>query len=84
MKPSTADLGERILSILAPGASRDLLDALTRSDEDRTTLIARLHLRADGEWLAELLMDVESDPDDLVRLRLIDAERVRGGHSDAG
>jgi hypothetical protein len=66
-------LGERIIGILGPGASRGLLDALTRSDEDRAELIARLHLRADGEWLAELLMDIESDSDGVVRLSLIGA-----------
>ena len=59
-------LGEQILAILGPGGSRELLDVLTRPEADRATLIGRLNLRADGEWLAELLMDVESDPDDLV------------------
>ena len=66
-------LGEQILAILGPNGSRELLDVLTRPEADRATLIARLHQRADGEWLAELLMDIESDPDDSVRLRLIDA-----------
>ncbi|MEO8424000.1 MAG: hypothetical protein ABI595_08810 [Actinomycetota bacterium] len=45
--------------------------ALTRSDVDRAALIGRLHQRANGEWLAELLIDLEED--EPARLYLIDA-----------
>ena len=65
----------RSVAILGPGGARELLDVLTRPEADRAALIGRLNQRADGEWLAEVLMDVESDPDDIVRLRLIDALR---------
>jgi hypothetical protein len=53
-----------------------LLDVLPRSDGDRAALIGRLHQREDAGWLAELLMDIESDPDDLTRLNLIEALRA--------
>ena len=66
-------LGQQILSIFGPDGSRELLDLLTRPGADRAALIGRLNQRADGQWLAEVLMDVESDPDDIVRLRLIEA-----------
>jgi hypothetical protein len=33
----------------------------------------RLHLREDAAWLAELLIEIESNPDDLTRLELIGA-----------
>jgi hypothetical protein len=44
---------------------------LTRPEADRATLIGRLSLRTDAEWLAELLIDLEED--ELARLRLIEA-----------
>jgi hypothetical protein len=67
------DLGRRIVAVLGEPASRELLDLLTRSDADRAALIGRLHVRDDAAWLAELLIEIESDPDDLTRLRLIGA-----------
>jgi hypothetical protein len=57
-------------------AARELLDVLTRSDIDRATLIGRLNQREDASWLAELLIDIESDPDDITRLELIRALRA--------
>ena len=45
---------------------------LTRSEEDRAALIGRLSQRDDTTWLAELLLEIETDPDDITRLRLID------------
>jgi hypothetical protein len=65
-------LGEQIVAILGPGGSRELLDILTRPEADRA-LIGRLSQCADGERLAEVLMDVESDPDGITRLRQIAA-----------
>ncbi len=53
-----------------------MLDVLTRSDAYRAALIGRLHLREDAAWLAELLMDIESDPDDIARLQMIGALRA--------
>ena len=73
-------MGPRIVLKLGEGAVRELLDVLKRSPEDRAALIGRLCGRSDGRWLAEALMDIEEDPDDLVRLRLIaELERMFGG-----
>lgn len=58
---------------LGEPAARELLDAITRSDSDRAVLIGRLFARADGEWLAELLMDLEGEEGERARLQLIDA-----------
>jgi hypothetical protein len=56
-------------------AARELLDAITRSDAERTALIGRLHVRADGTWLAELLMDLEGEEGELARLKLAESLR---------
>jgi hypothetical protein len=64
-------IGAVVVDQLGEGAARELLDVLKRSPEDRATLIGRLYGRSDARWLAEALMDIEEDPDDLVRLRLI-------------
>jgi hypothetical protein len=37
---------------------------------NRAALIARLHVRDDAAWLAELLMDLEDDVGEIARLRL--------------
>jgi hypothetical protein len=51
-----------------------LLDVLTRSDPYRAALIGRLAPpRADGEWLAEVLTDLEVD--EVARLHMIEALR---------
>jgi hypothetical protein len=67
------DLGSRIVTALGEPAARELLDVLTRPDADRAALIGRLHQRDDTTWLAELFMDIDSDPDDITRLKLIGA-----------
>lgn len=69
------DLGPRIVDALGEPAAHELLDVLTRSDADRAALIGRLHQREDAAWLAELLIDIESDPDDITRLQVIEALR---------
>jgi hypothetical protein len=38
----------------------------------RPALIGRLSQRDDTTWLAELLIEIETDPEDLTRPRLID------------
>jgi hypothetical protein len=65
------DLGARIVAAIGEPAARELLDALTRTNAERAALIGRLHAREDAAWLAELLVDIESDPDDITRLELI-------------
>jgi hypothetical protein len=73
-------MGPRIVRELGEGAARELLDVLKRSPDDRASLIGRLYERPESRWLAEALMDIEQDPDDLVRLRLIaELERMFGG-----
>ncbi|MDP9223871.1 MAG: hypothetical protein M3P18_08445 [Actinomycetota bacterium] len=69
------DLGTRIVAALGEPAARELLDVLTRPDAGRAALIGRLHQRDDTGWLAELLMDIESDPDDIRRMQIIEALR---------
>jgi hypothetical protein len=48
---------------------------LTRSDSDRAALIGRLSRRDDMVWLADLLIEVESDPDGITRMEIADALR---------
>lgn len=72
-------LGEQIVAILGVPAATELLEVLNRSHEDRAHLIGRLLARDDTTQLAEALIEVESDPDEITRLRLIDAlERALG------
>jgi hypothetical protein len=75
---TVVDLGSRIVGALGPGAAQDLLDALTRSEVERSKLIGRLHVRDDAARLAELLIDIEVD--EPIRLQVVDAlERVIDG-----
>lgn len=64
-----------MVDALGEPAARELLDAITRPDADRAALIGRLYARADGEWLAELLMDLEGEEGERARLQLTDALR---------
>ena len=48
---------------------------LTRTEADRAALIDRLSQREDARWLAEMLIDIESDPEDITRLQMIGALR---------
>jgi hypothetical protein len=68
------DLGSRIVAALGEPASRELLGVLaSRDDAGRAALIGRLYQRDGTTWLAELLMDIESDPDDITRLQIVEA-----------
>jgi hypothetical protein len=67
----TERLGSRIIATLGEPASRELLDVLTRPDADRAALIGRLSRRDDAAWLAELPIEVESDPDDISRMVVV-------------
>ncbi len=69
------DIGDRVVSALGTEAARELLDVLTRPEEERAALIGRLSLRDDASWLAELLIDLEVD--ELARLQLAEAIRRR-------
>jgi len=69
------ELGRRIVGVLGIPGARELLDVLTRSPENKASLIGRLYSRADATWLAEVLTEIESDPDDLARIQLTEALR---------
>jgi hypothetical protein len=69
------DLGSRIVSALGEHAARELLNVLTRTDADRAALIGQLHTRDDASWLADLLIEIESDPDDITRMRVVEGLR---------
>lgn len=68
-------VGARATSMLGTLAVEELLEAFEKSEEDRAALIGRLYVRDEARWLAELLIEIEEDPDDLVRLNLIAALR---------
>ncbi len=68
------DLGERIVGILGEGASRDLLSAITRPQDERAALIGRLYVRDETTWLAEMLTDIETD--EPLRLQMAEALRL--------
>jgi hypothetical protein len=68
--------GQRIVAILGVPAATELLEVLNRPEEERAHLIGRLLARDDTTEFAETLIEVESDPDDITRLRLIDARNV--------
>jgi hypothetical protein len=62
---------------LGRAAASEPLDVLEWSDKDRAALIARLHVRDDAAWLAELLIDLEDDVGEFARLRLLHELRAR-------
>jgi hypothetical protein len=49
----------RYADAIGPDGRARLLRILEASDEDRAAVIGRLHLRADGELLEELLIELE-------------------------
>jgi hypothetical protein len=63
------DISRRIIAAISEDGARVLLDLLTRPEAERAALIGRVGQHADGEWLAELLMDFEVDEG--ARLHLI-------------
>jgi hypothetical protein len=69
------DVGERVVAALGESGARELLEVLERSDAERAEPVGRLHARDEARWLAELLMELEDDVGEVVRLRLIDAVR---------
>ena len=68
-------VGARVVAALGEASARELLNILKRSDADRAALIGRLHVRDAAAWLAELLIDMEDDVGEIVRVRLIDELR---------
>ena len=55
----------RLLELLGERACIELLEVLERPESERPTLIGQLYASERGQVLAEVLTDVETDPDDL-------------------
>ena len=67
------EIATRIVAAVGEAGARELLDVLARPEADRAALIGRLAVRDDGEWLAELLIDLEVD--EVARLNMVEALR---------
>lgn len=67
-------IGEQVIQAVGHGAAAELLDAITRPEADRAALIGRLSSRDDDEWLAEVLMDLETD--EPAQLQMAEALRL--------
>jgi hypothetical protein len=57
--PDVIDGLDRVLDKLGPEPCSALLRMLEAPEEERAALIGRLHQRADGELLKELLIELE-------------------------
>ena len=62
MDPNAIAAGWDIMKPLGPDRARTLLEVLELPDDERWAFISRMFVRDDGEWLAEVLADVESGP----------------------
>lgn len=69
------EIGRRVVELLGEPAAVELLAVLELPEAERATLIGAVYHREGGQVPAELLADVEADPDDLALLRLIGALR---------
>ena len=67
-------IGVGIVGAVGRGGATELLDAITRSDADRAALMGRLSSRDDAHWLAEILIDLETD--EVARLQLVEGLRL--------
>ena len=67
------ELGQSVINSLGVAGAEQLNDILTRSYTDRAELIGRLYSREDGQWLAEMLMDLEGDEGEPARLLLAES-----------
>ena len=63
--------GWDLVKALGPDRARTLLEVLELPDDERWAFISRMFVRDDGEWLAEVLADVEQDLTGKTRERLI-------------
>jgi hypothetical protein len=50
---------DRYVAAIGPGPRATLLRLLEAPEEERAEFIGRIHIRADGELLAELLIELE-------------------------
>jgi hypothetical protein len=67
---AAAKAAHQIVHLIGAANASLLVRILLLPDDDRLALVARLHQRTDAKALADVLTDIESDPDDLTRLRL--------------
>ena len=67
-------IGEEIINAVGRGGAAELLDAITRAEADRAALIGRLSSRDDAQWLAEILIDLETD--EVARLQVVEGLRI--------
>jgi hypothetical protein len=72
---AVADITQQVIDALGEPAARELLDVLTRSEEDRAAVIGRLFQRDDMQIVAQALTDLEED--EFTRMQLIVALRER-------
>ena len=70
-----SELGRWIIATIGEPAARGLLDVLTRPEPERAALIGRLSQYEGATGLARLLIDMESDPEDITRLQVVEALR---------
>jgi hypothetical protein len=61
--------GQRVVEAVGDRGARELLDALTRPQVDRASLIGRLSQREDGSWVSDVLIHLEID--EVARLTLV-------------
>jgi hypothetical protein len=67
-------IGLDIIEAVGREGAAELLDGITRPEADRAALIGRLSLRDDARWLAEVLIDLETD--EPARLQMAEALRL--------
>lgn len=67
-------IGEELIRAVGRGGAAELLDAITRAEADRAALIGRLSSRDDAQWLAKILIDLETDQ--VARLQLAEGLRL--------
>lgn len=70
-------IGGQIIAAVGRGGATELLDAITRPEADRAELIGRLSLRDDAQWLAEVLIGLETD--EVARLQVVEGLRLALG-----
>ena len=61
-------------STVSEPSRRTRCTAITRPEADRAALIGRLSSRDDAQWLAEILIDLETD--EVARLQVVEGLRI--------
>ena len=71
---SLKQIGDQVIAAVGRGGAAELLDAISRPEADRAALVGRLSLRDDARWLAEVLIDLETD--EVTRLQVVEGLRL--------